>query len=538
MSPRNATISSENQGPIINLATWITLCAAILAAGVKVYTKKIMRSVVDLNDLFIVLAVVGCLGKFVVETKLTWRQAAAIAQCVAANAQVHYGLGQHMDKLAPGAIDNVYIVSTGVRSLSCGLKWDLLGKWKEYLTITHPPLTGTSFRDGALVRLLYSGEILQATKEDDIASLGCALLGVAMASRNDRYTFLSLPNPPEFKKMLAFWISNAAIDVLTQIIVSFLPVYLLFDLHLSSSRKAFSMLSFTPNMITLPLIILRILYIRHLTTSLPTPDADISRLLFHPCLLTSLHTNIAILAACIPFTKPIIDSMATGAISNDIANPLGWAAQSYKISGSGFSTPGTAKVNHASMGFGVRARGDNVYSGQWKGKGHGVVSSIVANGGGKNNKDVDVELEEGTNREGSTERMVIRQTRDINIVSFEGREDWVGGLVDTKSNTMESSIRSWWTLHPRQHLSHYAAKQLLDEAPRFLESQLRQIPLVTPTTPEEFCQCSVYGQVAPLQSSSHCATKQLINEARRSLKSQLQLGNFCQLFPPTPDEND
>ena len=61
-------------------------------------------------------------------TRLNWKQAAAIAQCVAANAQVHYGLGQHMDKLAPGAIDNVYIVSTRLRSMSGGLKRNCLGK--------------------------------------------------------------------------------------------------------------------------------------------------------------------------------------------------------------------------------------------------------------------------------------------------------------------------------------------------------------------------------------------------------------------------
>ena len=73
------------------------------------------------------------------------------------------------------------------------------------------------------------------------------------------------------------------------------------------------------------------------------------------------------------------------------------------------------------MGFGVKARGDHVYSG-WKGKGHGVISSIVAGNGGNGGKGKadDVELEEGTNREGSTERMVIRQTRDINIVSTPG----------------------------------------------------------------------------------------------------------------------
>ena len=111
--------------------------------------------------------------------------------------------------------------------------------------------------------------------------------------------------------------------------------------------------------------------------------------------------------------------MATGAISNDIANPLGWAAASYKISGSGLSHSG-GKVNRASVGFGAKNRGDHVYSG-WKGKGHGVISSIVAgNGGDRESKVEDVELEEGMNREGSTERMVIRQTRDINIVSTPG----------------------------------------------------------------------------------------------------------------------
>ena len=76
---------------------------------------------------------------------LNRKQAAAIAQCVAANAQVHYGLGQHMEKLDPGAIDNVYIVSTGVQSLFCGLKWDFLEKRKNSLTVTQRPLTGASF---------------------------------------------------------------------------------------------------------------------------------------------------------------------------------------------------------------------------------------------------------------------------------------------------------------------------------------------------------------------------------------------------------
>ena len=188
----------------------------------------------------------------------------------------------------------------------------------------------------------------------------------------------------------------------------------------------FSAPSFKPSKLTnqlgrtVPLVILRVFYIHRLTSSLAEADADTSRLLFDPSLLTALHSNISIFAACIPFARPIIDSMAVGAISNDIANPLGWVAGSYPHSGSGLPKSGS-KEDGRIRGFGIKSRGDHTYNG-WMGKGHGVISSIVGgNGGGSKKEQDDLELEDGTNREGSTERMVIRQTRDIDIISTPGQ---------------------------------------------------------------------------------------------------------------------
>ena len=112
MGERHAVISEENRGPILNLATWISLCAAITAAAIKVYTKRTMRSALDLNDLFIFMAVVSSRLKLFLCT-LREEQLASVAQCVAANAQVHYGLGQHEQALVPGGMNNIYIVSVG-----------------------------------------------------------------------------------------------------------------------------------------------------------------------------------------------------------------------------------------------------------------------------------------------------------------------------------------------------------------------------------------------------------------------------------------
>lgn len=54
------TIVSEAnaRGPLVNIASWITLVSAILAAGVKLYTKVSMTKTVRLDDGLLLIAVV------------------------------------------------------------------------------------------------------------------------------------------------------------------------------------------------------------------------------------------------------------------------------------------------------------------------------------------------------------------------------------------------------------------------------------------------------------------------------------------------
>lgn len=54
------TVSEANaRGPLVNIASWITLVSAILAAGVKLYTKMSITKKVQLDDALLLVAVVS-----------------------------------------------------------------------------------------------------------------------------------------------------------------------------------------------------------------------------------------------------------------------------------------------------------------------------------------------------------------------------------------------------------------------------------------------------------------------------------------------
>ena len=49
---------TNNRGPLLNIAEWVSLTAVILAAASKIYVKWKMTKNLDLNDMIIGVAVV------------------------------------------------------------------------------------------------------------------------------------------------------------------------------------------------------------------------------------------------------------------------------------------------------------------------------------------------------------------------------------------------------------------------------------------------------------------------------------------------
>lgn len=67
---------------------------------------------------------------------------------------------------------------------------------------------------------------------------------------------------------------------------------------------------------TIPLVILRLVYLHKLYQSTDTTAAS-----FNVELVTAIHTSYCIITCCMPFLKPVMDSLAVGLINNDIALP-------------------------------------------------------------------------------------------------------------------------------------------------------------------------------------------------------------------------
>ncbi|EDN92340.1 predicted protein [Sclerotinia sclerotiorum 1980 UF-70] len=104
--------------------------------------------------------------------------------------------------------------------------------------------------------------------------------------------------------MRVFWTINAAMDALTQVFICLLPIYILSALKLERSKKQLTILLFSPNLLALPLLALRLVYLYETIHSTNyTWDT------FNLALVTNLHTSLAIILSCIPFSKSIVDSL-------------------------------------------------------------------------------------------------------------------------------------------------------------------------------------------------------------------------------------
>lgn len=152
-------------------------------------------------------------------------------------------------------------------------------------------------------------------------------------------------------------------------------------------------------------------------------------LFFLPALLTSLHANFSIIAACIPFSKPIIDSLAIGAITNDINDHRGWLGKPNVGCADGYLRY-NRYISGNRKGIGGVRKSDRVGGGQIAGrvytgwKGNGVISRVVSGKETSCRRDTGLELQEqGLESDGSLDRVVIHRTTVIRQISTSDAEN-------------------------------------------------------------------------------------------------------------------
>ncbi|KAL8682987.1 MAG: hypothetical protein Q9186_000982 [Xanthomendoza sp. 1 TL-2023] len=111
----------------------------------------------------------------------------------------------------------------------------------------------------------------------------------------------------------SFWDAFGTMDIILDLACGLLPVYLLRDLQMIWSRKLPVILFLSSRVLLIPLTVVRIVYINNASSSSDHPRDD-----FPAVMVTSIHANLSILITCVPFIKPVMDSLQTGILASDV----------------------------------------------------------------------------------------------------------------------------------------------------------------------------------------------------------------------------
>ncbi|KAI9644578.1 hypothetical protein NHQ30_006599 [Ciborinia camelliae] len=117
----------------------------------------------------------------------------------------------------------------------------------------------------------------------------------------------------------AFWKAIGALDIVSDSCIIILPIFIVWGLQMPLRRKALVFMAFGTRVFSIiPLSIIRLLVIS--SSGSPTlPNQTLVS--YHNYLWTTVQLNAAIFFGCLPFLKPFMESMSSGALAASV-NPM------------------------------------------------------------------------------------------------------------------------------------------------------------------------------------------------------------------------
>ncbi|MCJ1405249.1 hypothetical protein MMC11_008476 [Xylographa trunciseda] len=279
MSTPQLELAAGDRGPIVVFASWLTMALMCLATFTKIATKVSRLGIIQMDDWYMIAAML-----------------AAIGHSVAVYQEVNAGLGQHVSSLTQSQIDGVEQAIYASQMLYIlSLAFAKLALLQIYTTFARHHLRSQ------VIKGLMGFVALWAV---------VALFPIAFQCH--------FPDPwaifvhDQCINQPALWDSIGAFDILTDICIATLPIWLLYDLQLPFSRRALIMIAFTQRILVLPIIILRLVYISSADSSTDPTFTAVTT-----ALITVININLSIILACIPFLKPFLDSLQIGMFNSD-----------------------------------------------------------------------------------------------------------------------------------------------------------------------------------------------------------------------------
>ncbi|ATZ55492.1 hypothetical protein BCIN_12g00850 [Botrytis cinerea B05.10] len=328
-----AVVTADNHGPLLNVAMWIVLVPMIIIALTKMYTKYDTLRKIQMDDYLGLIAMLS-----------------SVAQSICTSEQIAHGLGQKQDNMLQSELNRFYIAQYAGNIMYISVIFlTKLSSLYFFVCLT---------REGSSKRRLIHRSIV-------VVGIWSVISIIVIALQ------CQLPHPWVFDpgqciNVRAFWTINAVVDALTQVFTGLLPVYILNGLRMKDSRKRLTILLFSPNLLTLPLLILRIVYLYNTIDSTNyTWDS------FNLALITNLQSSFTVILSCIPFTKSIIDSLVvaphiitdttSGVLSSNRPKSAGRKNKSYTRGSSHFLSGVAARTTTLVTATGGEAQELNEY---------------------------------------------------------------------------------------------------------------------------------------------------------------------------------
>ncbi|KAE9362925.1 hypothetical protein N431DRAFT_423242 [Stipitochalara longipes BDJ] len=271
-------VSDINEGPVVNIAAWFGTTVMVLGVCTRIWSKyKVIRKW-TVDDVLIIVAML-----------LGGTMTATITMTVA------NGLGSPQSSLSKHQI----------------IELQKYGYASELIYI--PALCLTKVTTLVYLRALSPEsrfEITNILLEIFIILWGLAA-EFAIAFQCQLPTPWAIISGKCFNTV-AFWRVNGAFDIVTDIIIVLLPLYLVWPLQMPWRRKGVVAMAFGTRIFVIPLTAWRI----YSLSAISSHDQTLSLYYFY--LTTTIQLNFAIFMSCVAFLRPFLESMVSGGMNPTI----------------------------------------------------------------------------------------------------------------------------------------------------------------------------------------------------------------------------
>ncbi|KAL5117132.1 hypothetical protein ACEQ8H_004957 [Pleosporales sp. CAS-2024a] len=271
--------SKENLGPFVNVVTWILLITSALAVLTRLITKRALRRRIQVDDVFVIAALI-----------------ASIASGASVSIQTTNGLGRNLSTL------------TEVQILTYQ-KAEYANKLLYIATLVCAKLSIIS-----LLMILTASEL---HKHFGIGLTGIiALWGIVselvtafQCGRIEPWRFIG--HEHHCLDLSSFWLSMGVFNILTDLALILFPFHVIFTLQMTLGKKITIVVFFGARSLDIIATSIQTAYLYGFSSSNPTRD------LWKWTLATQIIECITILTSCVPYLRPLLESLPSGLYASD-----------------------------------------------------------------------------------------------------------------------------------------------------------------------------------------------------------------------------